>query len=550
VPWLDRIVAEEPRIRPGSAVAYAIAALLVALSLSLRLAAGDWVVGYRYITFWPAIVLAGLIGGLGPGLLAAMLGGICAWTLLRPYWTYGHGETGDIAAFLVYLLFSAANCAIIQGLLTAVARLRAERTKQRQLAQSLEVQILQRTQALAAANAQLRREIAERERAQQQMLHAQKMEAIGQLTGGVAHDFNNLLTVIFGSLDALRLRLVGRDAAAERMIEAALRSAERGAGLTQRLLAFARRQTLAPASVDINRLVLGMSELMRHSLGASVALETVLAAGLWRAQCDPHQLEIAMLNLVINARDAMPEGGRLTVETANATFDEAYAARHDQVSPGDYVMVAISDTGAGMSEEVAARAFEPFFTTKEVGQGTGLGLSMVYGFVKQSGGHVKIYTEPQHGTTVKVYLPRSDAGQDRQPASRGAGDAANGPADGTILVVEDDEDVRSYTAQVLRQGGYAVLEANNGAAALAVMGSGARIDLLFTDVMMPRMNGRELAEAARRLSRDLKIIFTSGYSPNALFHGGTLEPGTALLPKPFTAEALLRRVHRALGARA
>ncbi len=378
------------------------------------------------------------------------------------------------------------------------------------------------------------------------MLQAQKMEAIGQLTGGVAHDFNNLLTVIFGSLDALRLRLVGRDPAAERMIESALRSAERAAGLTQRLLAFARRQTLAPASVDINRLVLGMSELMRHSLGATVALETVLAAGLWRARCDPHQLEIALLNLIINARDAMPGGGRLTVETANATFDEAYAVRNDQVAPGDYVMIAISDTGAGMSREVAARAFEPFFTTKEVGQGTGLGLSMVYGFVKQSGGHVKIYSEPQQGTTVKLYLPRIASGGNEQTPSHGSDEAAGGRAGGTILVVEDDDDVRIYTAHVLRGRGYDVLEADDGPAALAVIGSGARIDLLFTDVMMPRMNGRELADAARRLSQGLKVVFTSGYSPNALVHGGTLDPGAPLLPKPFTADALLRRVRRTL----
>ncbi len=547
MPWLDRIVAEEPRIKPGSSGAYAVAILLVALSLGLRLAADDWFAGNPYLPFWPAVLFAALIGGLGPGLIAALLGGFCAWyALVSPRWSFGYDAPGEVLALAVYVAASAVNCAVVQGFRTAVTRLRAERAKQGELAQSLERQVLERTRALAAANDRLRHEIDERAKAERQMLQAHKMEAIGQLTGGVAHDFNNLLTVIFGSLDALRLRLVGRDAAAERLIESALRSAERAAGLTQRLLAFARRQTLAPASIDINRLVLGMSELMRHSLGAAVALETVLAAGLWRALCDPHQLEMALLNLVINARDAMSGGGRLTVETANVSLDEIYAARHDQVTPGQYVLIAISDTGDGMPQEVAARAFEPFSTTKQVGQGTGLGLSMVYGFAKQSGGHVNIYSEPRRGTTVKLYLPRVASGVDEEGRPRRVDDAVDGPADGTILVVEDDDDVRNYTAQVLRDRGYAVLEASNGPAALAVIGSGTRIDLLFTDVMMPRMNGRDLAAAARRLSQGLKIIFTSGYSPNALFHGGTLDPGAPLLPKPFTADALLGRVRKAL----
>jgi CheY-like chemotaxis protein len=242
----------------------------------------------------------------------------------------------------------------------------------------------------------------------------------------------------------------------------------------------------------------------------------------------------------------MPKGGKLTIETANASLDEAYAARHDQVTPGQYVMVAISDTGTGMTGEIAARAFEPFFTTKPVGQGTGLGLSMVYGFVKQSGGHVKIYSELQHGTTVKLYLPRVLAALGDQPPPLDGAKDAGVPPGGTILVVEDDEDVRDYAARVLRAQGYAVLEASNGPAALAVLRSGTRIDLLFTDVMMPCMNGDELAEAARRLSRDLKIVFTSGYSPNAIFHGGRLGPDVALISKPFTADALARRIRKAL----
>ena len=546
MPWLDRIVAEEPRIRPGSLSAYGIAILLVAVSLGIRLAAGDWLAGNTYLTFWPAVLFAALIGGFGPGLLATLLGALCAWyALVTPRWSLAYDTPGEVSTLALYLGFSAVNCAIIFAFRSAVARLRAERAKQQDQAQSLEQQIAERTRALATVNDQLRREIADREKAELQVLQAQKMEAIGQLTGGVAHDFNNLLTVIFGNLDALRLRLVGRDPAAERLIEAALRGAERAAGVTERLLAFARRQTLAPTSVDVNRLVLGMSELMRQSLGAEIGFETVLAGGLWRALCDPHQLEVALLNLVINARDAMPGGGCLTVETANVNLDEAYAARHDQVTPGQYVMVAISDTGAGMTREIADRAFEPFFTTKGVGQGTGLGLSMVYGFVKQSGGHVKIYSEPLRGTTVKLYLPRVASGASGQPASHDADDRGT-PTGGTILVAEDDADVRGYAARVLRERGYAVLEAENGPKALALLGDGVRVDLLFTDIVMPRMGGFELADAARRVSRDLKVVFTSGYSPNALVHGGTLEPGTRLLPKPFTADALLRRIESAL----
>ena len=546
VAWLERLIAEEPRVKPGSAIGYAIAALVVGAALAIRLAAGATLPGNPYLTFWPAVVFAALIGGLGPGLLATLLGGLCARYLVAPSLaSVGVGTNASIATLAVYYVFSVVNCLIVYGFQTTAKRLRAERAAQRRLAQSLESRVAERTAALGAANDRLRTEIAEREKAQQQMVQAQKMEAIGQLTGGVAHDFNNLLTVIFGSLDALRLRLAGRDSAAERLLESAVRAAERAAALTDRLLAFARRQPLEPASIDINKLVLGMSELLRRSLGEKIELETVLAGGLWRALCDSHQLEIALLNLVLNARDAMPTGGKLTVETANASLDEAYAARHDQVKPGQYVMVAISDTGEGMNEDVATRAFEPFFTTKPVGQGTGLGLSMVYGFIKQSGGHVKIYSEPQHGTTVKLYLPRvlAGAGDARTSQPRASGP---GSPSGTILVVEDDEDVRDYAARVLRDEGYAVLEASSGPAALAMLRDGRRIDLLFTDVVMPMMNGRELAEAARRLSRDLKVVFTTGYSPNAIFHGGRLDPDVALIPKPFTADALARRIRKAM----
>jgi signal transduction histidine kinase/CheY-like chemotaxis protein len=482
-----------------------------------------------------------LIGGLGPGLLATAIGGVCAWYAFPPL-----HDMGNVPSLVLYGGFSTMNCAIVYGFQESVRRLRVERLRQAELARSLEARAAERTAALAAVNRSLQQEIAEREKAQRQMLQAQKMEAIGQLTGGVAHDFNNLLTVIFGNLDALRLKLAGRDPGTEKLIESALRGAERAATLTERLLAFARRQPLEPMRIDVNRLVLGISDLLRRSIGEGVELETVLAGGLWRAICDPHQLEIALLNLAINARDAMPGGGKLTIETANASLDEVYAERQEQVKPGQYVMLAVSDNGHGMTGDVQARAFEPFFTTKPAGHGTGLGLSMVYGFVKQSDGHVKIYSEPQHGTTVKIYLPRAQADSADAPSERAGSKTSGVPPNGTILVVEDDDDVRQHAAQVLRGQGYVVLEASDGATALALLRSGARVDLVFTDVVMPLMNGRELADAAKRLSRDLKIVFTTGYSPNAIVHGGKLDPDVVLIPKPFTADTLARRIRKAM----
>ena len=396
-----------------------------------------------------------------------------------------------------------------------------------------------------------RREAAQAlERAKEQLAQAQKMEGIGQLTGGVAHDFNNLLTVIIGNLEAVQRALqappvdVGRLA---RSVDNAMRGAQRAASLTQRLLAFSRRQPLDPRPVDAGRLVSGMSELLRRTLGEQIAIETVLAGGLWRVLADPNQLEISILNLAVNARDAMPAGGKLTIETANAHLDEAYAASQTEVVPGQYVVISISDTGAGMSREVQARAFEPFYTTKDVGHGTGLGLSQVYGFVKQSGGHVKLYSEVGLGTTVKLYLPRLHSEEDvavPEPA-RAVPRSAGGE---TVLVVEDDDDVRANTTGMVRELGYTVLEAPAAAAALKLIESRPEIRLLFTDVGLPDgMNGRQLVDAARRLRPDLKVLFTTGYARNAIVHDGRLDPGVVLLPKPFTFVALAGKLADMLG---
>jgi len=389
------------------------------------------------------------------------------------------------------------------------------------------------------------------EKAQEQLVQAQKMEGIGQLTGGIAHDFNNLLTVILGNLDTLSKAVKdGAPDAAKltRLIESAQRGAQRAASLTQRLLAFSRRAPLDPRVIELGRLVTGMSDLLRRSLGEQIAMETVLSGGLWRVNVDPNQLEIALLNLAINARDAMPEGGRLTIETANTYLDDAYAAAQSEVVPGQYAVICITDTGSGMSKEVAARAFEPFFTTKEIGQGTGLGLSQVYGFVKQSGGHVKIYTEAGEGTTIKIYLPRF-MGDDENDAPK---DSMQSAATGSelILVVEDEPDVRDYSCESLRELGYTVLEAAEGEVALRIIEERPDIALLFTDVGLPgKFNGRQLADEAKRRRPKLRVLFTTGYARNAIVHDGRLDPGVQLITKPFTSDALASKLRDLLDAR-
>jgi CheY-like chemotaxis protein len=372
------------------------------------------------------------------------------------------------------------------------------------------------------------------------------MEAIGQLTGGVAHDFNNLLQVIIGNLDRI-VRDVGDEAPRlKRAANNALNGAHRAAALTQRLLAFARRQPLDPKPLNVNALVTSLSEMVHRTLGETVAVETVLAAGLWQVEVDAHEMEAAVLNLAVNARDAMPEGGRLTIETANAYIDEAYAANYVEITPGQYVCISISDTGQGMERATVARAFEPFFTTKPVGQGTGLGLSQVYGFVKQSGGHVKIYSEAGEGTTVKIYLPRLAT---VAVVLEEQGDSAIPEGDGeeTILVVEDDDDVRTNSVEILRDLGYRVIEAHDGPSALRLLERQTRVDLLFSDVVLPGgMTGAQVAERARELRTTLKVLFTTGYARNAIIHHGRLDKGVRLITKPFSSAELAVKVRDVL----
>ncbi|MBM0207496.1 response regulator [Micromonospora sp. STR1s_5] len=379
------------------------------------------------------------------------------------------------------------------------------------------------------------------------MLRSQKLEAVGQLTGGVAHDFNNLLQVISGNLQLLTKDVAGNPRA-EMRVQSALAGVARGAKLAKQLLAFARRQPLEPKVVNVGRLVQGMDDMLRRALGGEIETETVVAGGLWNTLVDPDQIENAILNLAINARDAMEGQGRLTIEASNAFLDDEYARRHDEVAPGQYVLLAVTDTGVGIPPEALDRVFEPFFTTKPEDKGTGLGLAMVYGLVKQSGGHVKIYSEVGSGTTVKLYLPRAMAGED---ALVGTFPVEMSGGDETILVVEDDDEVREVAVSMLGELGYRVFKARDAVSALAIVESGLPIDLIFTDVMMPgAMRSPELARRAKERLPNVAVLFTSGYTENAIVHGGRLDPGVELLAKPYTREALARKIRHVLANQA
>ena len=383
-----------------------------------------------------------------------------------------------------------------------------------------------------------------RDLAEQALRQAQKMEAVGQLTGGVAHDFNNLLTIIIGNLGIAKRGVV--EARAERALNNALTGAQRAAQLTQRLLAFSRRQPLNPRALDTNKLITGMSDLLTRSLGETVQLETIGGAGVWNIEVDSSEMESTLLNLALNARDAMPDGGKLTIETSNAYLDDQYCREHAGLKPGQYVLIAVTDSGSGMSAETIEKAFEPFYTTKEAGKGTGLGLSQVYGFMKQSGGHVKIYSEIGEGTTIKLYLPRHD-GDDAitQPEEDSGAHRGNGE---TILVVEDDDGVREYASEILRDLNYKILEARDSASAMRLVDADMPFDLLLTDVVLPGKNGRELATDIEKRRPGLRVIFMTGYSRNAIVHHGRLDRGTELITKPLIEGVVARKIRQVLDA--
>nr|WP_159956617.1 ATP-binding protein [Pseudomonas sp. R76] len=371
---------------------------------------------------------------------------------------------------------------------------------------------------------------------------SQKMEAVGQLTGGIAHDFNNMLTGIIGSLELLRRRVSrGKLDDLDSLIDLGVTSANRAAGLTHRLLAFSRRQSLDSKPVEINQLVTSMGELLQRSINESIALDMRLTEQLWTAEADPNQLESALLNLVINARDAMPGGGKLVVETTNRHLDSVFTAAYGTLKPGDYVELSVSDTGCGIPEHLMGRVFDPFFTTKPIGQGTGLGLSMIYGFARQSHGHVTIHSEVGTGTTVSLFLPRfMGEMQTQAPINPTLLPFAN--AGETVLIVEDDPAVRVLVCAVLKELGYASVEAGDANTALPIIESGQRIDLLISDVGLPGMNGRQMAEIGRQLRPDLKVLFITGYAEHAAVRGGFLDPGMQLITKPFTFDLLTAKV--------
>jgi signal transduction histidine kinase len=401
------------------------------------------------------------------------------------------------------------------------------------------------SRAVARANRSLRAQMAQRERAEAALRQSQKMEAIGRLTGGIAHDFNNMLAIVLGSLDLLTRRYPDANPKLLRLAGQAAEGARRAAALTARLLAFSRLQPLKPAATDIGKAVVDMTELLRRTLNEAITIEAVTSGGLWRAHIDLPQLETAIVNLAINARDAMPEGGKLTIECGNAFLDRTYAAQEDDLSPGQYVLVAVSDTGSGIASDILEQVFEPFFTTKPAGSGTGLGLSQVHGFIKQSGGHVRIYSEIDVGTTVKLYLPRSMA--EAGPLSIQSLGAEGADRRGlTVLVVEDEDGVREFAMEALRELGFDVLAADGAAQALELLDEHPEVSLLLTDVVMPLVNGRVLADEAVRRRPKLPVVFMTGYTQNAIVHHGVVDPGAHLVTKPFTVATLGAELEAAL----
>ena len=520
--------------------------------------------------------LAGLLAGLTSGAGAAFvaeealfnkdLTALQGWIVQQPPWSdvpfvvlTSHLDHPRINSWRQTLAGKLQNVSMLERPLQAISltsamqvALRARRRQyevkalieaQEQAAERLEALVAERTQELEKANEDLKCQMIERERVEASLRQSQKMEAVGQLTGGLAHDFNNLLTGISGSLELTRARLSqGKADSVDHYITTAQEAVKRAAALTHRLLAFSRRQALEPKPTNVNRLVTGMEELIRRTVGPAIHVEVVGAGGLWSTLVDSNQLENALLNLCLNARDAMPQGGRLTIETANRWLD-ARGARDLDIAPGQYISLCVTDTGTGMEADVAAHAFDPFFTTKPLGQGTGLGLSMIYGFARQSGGQIRIYSEVGKGTTMCLYLPRHDDdpnfndAADFPEASESLGDGE------VVLVIDDEPSIRMLITDVLSDTGYSVLEASDGPAGLRVLQSAARIDLLITDVGLPGgMNGRQVADAARSLRPDLRVLFITGYAENALMGNGHLEKGMHVLAKPFEVERLAIKI--------
>ncbi|ESQ86579.1 hypothetical protein ABAC460_22975 [Asticcacaulis sp. AC460] len=477
-----------------------------------------------FLTFVPVILLSAF-WGRWPGAVCAVLAGGLAWRFLFPTETaFNFPWTSSGMALAVYALSAVLMVLLVDGVTRAFETSKKLEVSREELLQSLERRVEERT-------AELRAEIESRREAEAKVAQYERMEAVGQLVGGISHDFNNLLGIIIGNLDLAQRRLARGENQISHHIEAAFDGARRGASLTRRLLAFARKQPLQPVVVDVNGLVSGMGELLHATLGERIAVDLRLEAGLWTTKIDPVQFENALLNLAVNARDAMPDGGRLII----ATWNE-----------GDHVVVTVTDTGIGMSEAVLARAFEPFFTTKGVGQGTGLGLSQIHGYLKQSGGHADLESVPGEGTTVILYLPRHRGGPVEARAEVALSEARPSKRGSKVLVVEDEAGVRAIAVQVLIDLGFRVAEADGGAAALRLLADDPEIEVLFTDIIMPGMLGSELAKAAKVMRPELRVLYMTGYTYDAVTRDGVLDPGVELLSKPFTPDQLARKMDRVL----
>jgi signal transduction histidine kinase/CheY-like chemotaxis protein len=525
----------KPWIGPATAV------IGPAAGMAVRGLLGGTLAGFPFITFFPGILLAAMFGGPVSGFAAMLISALLAvYFLIPPIYSLILPWPNGFLAMGIFLLVGVPMVLLVDGAAQAGERLQT-------LNAELETRVAARTRELTLLTARLREEIRIKELAETQMRQMQKMEAVGQLTGGIAHDFNNMLAIVMGNLElATRTRKSGVTDIG-RLLDNAMEGASRAAKLTHQLLAFARQQPLEPVVADINGIVGTMAEILRRSLGETINLKCRLAGDLWRTRVDPGQLENAILNLAVNARDAMPGGGSLTIETHNAWLDDAYAAEAD-IAAGPYVLIVITDTGTGMKPEIIAQAFEPFFTTKPAGRGTGLGLSQVYGFIRQSSGHVKIHSAPEIGTSVKIYLPRVAAALEAE-APPPADAPPRGAPDEILLLVEDDDAVRQVHLNMLRGLNYTVYQAASGAAALEILHSQPGVTLLFTDVVMPGMSGRQLAEQARAAKPALKVLYTTGYTTDAIVHHGEVDPEIDLLRKPFTYDALAKKLRAVIERR-
>lgn len=544
---------QKPRARLWAGYLASVLAPLAALGI--QFGADDQLRGAPFVTFFPAVLLVAVLGGPIPAVAATLLStALAAYFILDPTDSFALRPSGWVSVGF-FILASSGMIWLVHTLRLTATELVKALDQLSSMNATLENRVAERTLELAEANTALKNEIETRQSAEAQARQAQKMEAIGQLTGGIAHDYNNMLAIIMGSLELAKRRLQSDPSDVGKYIDGALDGARRSADLTQRLLAFSRQQPLAPTSTGLNNLVQGMAAMLTRTLGTPAEFECVLEPDLWQAHIDSAQMESAILNLAVNARDAMPQGGKLIIETNNAVLDEAYAALQPDVATGDYVLVTVSDTGTGMTSEIIARAFDPFFTTKEPGKGTGLGLSQVYGFVKQSGGHIKIYSEPGQGTSVKIYLPRDFSEAENKPGaqlSQKAGPLPKGAQGEILLVVEDEDNVRHLTVNSLRELSYTVRHARSAAEALDILAEQHGIQLLLVDVIMPKMTGRELVKIVTQRFPGVKILYTTGYSPQVILQNGRAQDGRGehgtpahgveLLMKPFTLSQLAHKV--------